>query len=135
MTRRVYLPFVLAELADVAATGQVEAGTAFAVTDAQRRAAPGEDEEDLEVEAMCAALDAAAGRRHGPTRRVVVSADVEHADDAPGAQGWAVRLDAPVPLSDVVSWHVEEAEGTPEGEGYDDLLWYDVAELPDLVGG
>ena len=34
-----------------------------------------------------------------------------------------------VALDDVVSFHVDEAAGTPVGEGYDGLLWYDVTEL------
>ena len=33
-----------------------------------------------------------------------------------------------------MSFHVEEDAGGV-GSGYDDLLWYDVTELPDLAAG
>lgn len=133
MSRRVYLGLVVSDLPEIGRTRQVPAAHAFAVTAAERSAQPGEDEEDLEFEAMCAALDAATTRRAtGTERRVVASADVTTAEDG---QAWAVVLPGQVALDDVVSFHVEETSGTPAGEGYDDLLWYDVQELDDLVGG
>lgn len=127
---RVYVPMLLPELADVAAPGRLPERTPFAVTDAVRALDPTADEEDLEFEAMCQALDAA--RDLGAGRRVVAAADVP---DAPGT-GDDGRLDAAVVLAvaDVVSFHVEEDAGGV-GSGYDDLLWYDVTELPDLAEG
>lgn len=133
MSRRVYLGLVLSDLAEVERTQQVPATQAFAVTQSERAAQPDEDEEDLEFEALCAALDAATVRRgSADERRVVASADVTTAEDD---AGWAVVLPGQVALSDVVSFHVEETGGTSVGAGYDDLLWYDVQELGDLVAG
>lgn len=132
MSRRVYLPLVRSDLATVARTGAVAAGSpVFAVTDAARASAARPDEEELEFDAMCAALDAATQRRHASgERRVVVSADVPEVTEVEGLQ---VSVAGAVPLSQVVSFHVEEGEGASEGDGYDDLLWYDVTELEDLV--
>lgn len=133
MSRRVYLPLVLSDLPEVARAKEVSGERAYAVTESARSASPGPDEEELEFDAMCSALDAATGRRQAKgERRVVVSADVPKVAD-PGSGGGLVRLAAPVPLSRVVSFHVEEAEGASEGEGYDDLLWYDVSELSELT--
>lgn len=125
---RVYVPLLLGELASVPAPGRLPERTPFAVTDAVRALDPTADEEDLEFEAMCQALDAA--RDLGAGRRVVASADLP---DAPGT-GDTGRLDAAVvvDLADVVSFHVEEDEGEV-GAGYDDLLWYDVTELTALA--
>ncbi len=128
MTVRAYLPLVLSELTGVIAGGRLPQRTGYAVTTALRSWDPAADEEDLEFEAMCQALDAA--RELGAGRRVVASADVR---DSPGTSQDA-RLDdvLDVELRDVVSFHVEEAEGAV-GAGYDDLLWYDVTELSELV--
>lgn len=127
---RVYVPMLLAELGEVAVAGRLPERAPFAVTDAVRALDATADEEDLEFEAMCQALDAA--RALGAGRRVVASADVP---DASGT-GEDARLDAAVTvaLADVVSFHVEEDEGEV-GAGYDDLLWYDVTELPQLANG
>ena len=133
MSPRVYLPLVLSDLPEVARAKEVSGECAYAVTESARSASPRPDEEELEFDAMCSALDAATGRRQVKgERRVVVSADVPEVAD-PGSGGGLVRLAAPVPLSRVVSFHVEEAEGASEGEGYDDLLWYDVSELSELT--
>ena len=89
---------------------------------------PGADEEDLEFEAMCQALDRA--RDLGVGRRVVAAADIAPRDDA--GEGALLEDAGAVPIADVVSFHVEEHEGAV-GTGYDDLLWYDVTELGVLV--
>ncbi len=132
MSRRLYVPLVVDELTVLRDRG-VPAGTAaFAVTSEMRSEQPGADEEDLEFEAMCESLDAATERRQQPgQRRVVVAADGAATDDGSGAR---VRLDAALALDEVVSLHVEET-AAEVGAGYDDLLWYDVTELDDLVAG
>jgi hypothetical protein len=125
---RAYLPLLLPELAGVVAQGRLPQRHGYAVTAALRSWEAAADEEDLEFEAMCQALDAA--RELGGGRRVVASADVaETAGTSPDA-----RLDSllDVPLRDVVSFHVEEEEGAV-GAGYDDLLWYDATELSQLA--
>lgn len=125
---RVYVPLLVDELADVLAARALPTRPAYGVTEHLRTAAHGADEEDLEFEAMCQALDAA--RTLGAGRRVVAAGDA-----APrGAGGDGARLDGSgaLGLGDVVSFHVEEHEGAV-GTGYDDLLWYDVTELEVLV--
>ncbi|WP_435199637.1 DUF6912 family protein [Janibacter sp. GS2] len=125
---RVYVPLLLDELSDVLTSARLPGRPAHGVTDALRTIDPEAEEEDLEFEAMCQALDTA--RDLGPGRRVVAAADVPSRADA----GDGARLvgDAAILLTDVVSFHVEEGEGAV-GSGYDDLLWYDVTELGVLV--
>lgn len=132
MTHRVYLPLVISDLARVASSGTVPLrATVHGVTTSDRLHHPGVDEEELEFDAMCAALDAADDLRSTKEeRRVVVAADVPSVDEA---DALTVRLAAEVPLSEVVSVHCEESAGTAPGEGYDDLLWYDVSELDEIV--
>lgn len=125
---RLYVPLLLDELPDVLSTGRLPARSAHGVTAPLRSADREADEEDLEFEAMCQALDAA--RELGPGRRVVAAADAQPREDA-GA-GALLEGEPAVPVADVVSFHVEENEG-PVGAGYDDLLWYDVTELEVLV--
>lgn len=128
---RAYLPLVLSELREVSVSGRLPQRQGFAVTDGVRAMEtdePGADEEDFEFEAMCQALDAA--RALGPGRRVVASAEVAA---AAGTGSDAALDDAlTVALSEVVSFHIEESEGSV-GSGYDDLLWYDVTELSELT--
>ena len=125
---RIYVPLLVDELADVAASGQLPARPGYGVTDHLRAGDPAADEEDLEFEAMCEALDAA--RSLGGGRRIVVAADAApREDDGDGAR---LAGSGVVALTDVVSFHVEEHEGAA-GTGYDDLLWYDVTELELLV--
>lgn len=125
---RLYVPLLVDELAGVLAGGRLPERSAHGVTRPLRATDPGADEEDLEFDAMCEALDVA--RELGPGRRVVAAADAaERADAGAGA---LLEGTAAVPVSDVVSFHVEEHEGQV-GAGYDDLLWYDVSELGTLV--
>jgi len=166
---RVYLPATLPLLAAARDNGCFTASRdagpgglpAHAVTPAVREWYVEGDVEELEYSAM---LEAAEASLHllaldpdAPRRRVVVSADVPDAVIRPGT-GFrsAVRLQAPVELSSVVSLHIDE-EGVAEtiatavgavaaaAAGDDDaqflvdeaeacdLLWYDVTELADLV--
>lgn len=125
---RVYVPLLLHELDDVLTTGRLPGRSALGVTGALRALDPSADEEDLEFEAMCQALDGARGLGDG--RRVVAAADVAPRDDA--GEGAVLAGEEAVPLGDIVSFHVEEHEGAV-GTGYDDLLWYDVTELGVLI--
>ncbi len=125
---RVYVPLLLDELTGVLTSGSLPDRPALAVTQQLRALDPGADEEDLEFEAMCQALDR--GRDLGAGARVVAAADVDPRDEA--GDGALLADGEPVALGDVVSFHVEEHEG-PAGTGYDDLLWYDVTELAMLV--
>lgn len=125
---RVYLPMLLGELTEVRDAAHLPARQAHGVTSALRAADPAADEEDLEFEAMCQALDSA--RALGPGRRVVAAADTSPREGA--GDGALLAGDERLRLGDVVSFHVEEGSGDV-GTGYDDLLWYDVTELDGLV--
>ena len=125
---RVYLPLVLDELSLVVHSGHLPARAGYGVTPSLRAADRDADEEDLEFEAMCQALDAA--RALGKGQRVVAAADVATLDEA--GEGALLAGEIALGLADVVSFHVEETEGQV-GTGYDDLLWYDVTELPAIV--
>lgn len=125
---RVYVPLLLDELADVRVAGRLPERLALGVTETLRALDPTADEEDLEFEAMCQALDRA--RVLGAGRRVVAAADTDERAEA--GEGALLTGDGAVRLADIVSFHLEEGEGA-SGEGYDDLLWYDVTELEVLV--
>ena len=138
---RVYVPLGRTVLEELAAAGSLPAGpgspiSAYAVTSALRSRAPGLDVEDLEYAAFSDAVAATAGVRESPQhRRVVAAAD---ADPSWVVQGVAdpasgVVLVAPLPLSRVASFHVDDeaAVGRADEEA-DELLWYDVTELDDV---
>lgn len=125
---RVYLPLLREELTELARHGRTPARVVYGVTDELRRLDATADEEDLEFEAMCQALDAA--RSLGSGRRVVVAADAAAREGS--GEGAALLGEEALAVADVVSFHVEETE-SEAGEGYDDLLWYDVTELAALV--
>ena len=161
---RVYLPTTLAGLAAAHAAGRFEDPLeAHAVTGAVREWYSSGDLEELEYAAFTEAAEGSlrllAGEG-GPHRRVVVAADVPDAvvRPRPGEPyRSAVTVASVVPLRDVVSVHVDEAEAQdvvaaavrslPAADAGDDdarfaldeaeateLLWYDVTEIADLVG-
>ena len=115
MSRRIYVPGTLADLAAWSEAGQVPAQT-------ERYVAP-DDTEEGEYAALLAAGEAAAalldGLRDGPGRRVVVVAE-------------AADPDAVVPFRDVVAVH---ADPTPGADPDDDLAWYATQEVPRLLDG
>lgn len=169
---RVYLPATLGTLASAYVAGRFESGyAAHAVTPAIREWYVEGDLEELEYAAMSEAADASlrllAGELAAEARyencRVVVSADVDPecvvpdaGPDAPSRS--SVRLVCTVPLSAVVSVHVDEdapavrsavaaaIRSLPAADAGDDdaafvidearsheLLWYDATELVDLI--
>ena len=161
---RVYLPSTLARLAGAQSAARFEGPLdAHAVTGAVREWYVSGDLEELEYAAFTEAAEASlrlVAGEGGPHRRVVVAADVPDADVRPRSGGpyrSAVSVPSAVPLRDVVSVHVDEdgaqdlvAEAVrvlPAADAGDDdarfaldeaeateLLWYDVTEIPDLVG-
>ncbi|HYN75998.1 MAG TPA: hypothetical protein VEV13_07340 [Candidatus Limnocylindria bacterium] len=139
---RVYLPATFSALQVLLDSGSLDADVALAVTDELRDALPAADEEELELEAM---LDAAerslalvAADPSAVRRRLVLAADVPVVRPAPELGPAAVRLDGVVPLSAVVSGHVDEegVEAQVDAGEVEDLalLWYAVQELGGLVG-
>jgi hypothetical protein len=120
---RVYLPSTLPVLAGVLATAAAGPAPlrAFAVTPALREAYASGDDEELEYVAMLAAaresLRLLAADPSAQRRRVVLAADVPEAqvswqayDDEPAA----VLIGAVVPVSAMVSGHVDEAGAEPD---------------------
>lgn len=145
-------------LSDSASTALV----AHAVTPAVREWYVEGDVEELEFAAMTDAAQAAlrllAADPGAPRRRVVLAADVPDGAVRPagGDQRSRVLVAADVALADVASVHVDEAgaegavgaavDALPAADAGDDdalfaldeaeandLLWYDVTEIPDLV--
>ncbi len=137
---RVYVPMGRAGLEELATTGALAAGpgtprTAYAVTSGLEQAAPGLDVEDLEYAAFSDAVEAAAGMRSARSeRRVVAAADADATSVSPrdGSPVSKVVLTAPVPLSRVASFHVDDEVTGSVDEEPDELLWYDVTELDDV---
>lgn len=165
---RVYLPATLDTLASAFVSGGFPAGyAAHAVSPALREWYVGGDTEELEYAALTEAAHAALRLLAGELsaheryehRRVVVAADVDEDVVKPGQDGRyrsAVQLAARVPLTAVVSVHVDDDQARPAvaaavaalpaaDAGDDDalfavdeaaaheLLWFDATELPDLI--
>ena len=138
---RVYVPLGRDGLDELATSGNLAAGlgtprVAYAVTPALEASAPGHDVEDLEYAAFSDAVAAASAFRIAPAhRRVVASADANSDWVVPreGRPVSRVVITAPVPLSRVASFHVDDevSVGAPDDEA-DELLWYDVTELDDV---
>jgi hypothetical protein len=134
---RVYLPLTAEAVRRLASERQLAPAPvdAYAVTPRLERSfAAGEREEELEYAAIVEAFEAA-GLANGlvPAKRVVAAADVESDTVEPDSDRdglGAVRVSAEVPLSRVVSFHVDEDAGD---DGMDDVLWYDVTELDEVL--
>jgi hypothetical protein len=149
--------------ADAEAAGADGGGLpAHAVTPAVREWYVEGDVEELEYVAMTdaarASLRLLAADPDAPRRRVVLAADVPEAAvrPGPGERRSDVVVTAEVALADVASVHVDEpgveptvaaaVAALPAADGGDDdalfaldeaeandLLWYDVTEIPDLL--
>ena len=132
---RIYVPLDADAVRRLAADREVASTPveAFAVTERLERMLPAGDEEEWEYAALTEAFEVA-GERRGPddSKRVVLAADVDPTwvTSRAGDQLSAVQVSEPLPLSRVVSVHVDESAGD---EGMDDLLWYDVTELDEVL--
>lgn len=110
---RAYVPASRALLGTWHAAGGVP-------TDAERVVAPGDDE-DLEYAALMTAADLATGLGAADGRRVVVVA--ETTGDGEGA----------LPMRLWVAVHCDTADRAPDADPDDDLGWFAVQEIPDLL--
>ena len=122
---RVYLPAGPREVRELSESGQLATDTAaFGV-------GPGASEEQEHAAWSAAAEEASDLVAPSRARRVVISADVDVAllDPVPTAVPARTVITAPLPVRRVVSLHVDEEVGS----GPEDLLWYDVTELDDVV--
>ena len=130
---RIYIPLNAAGVRRLASERQLGDSQvhAFAVTGRVERADPTGDEETWEYAALTEAVEAAGLLRPGHGKRVVAAADVDPTwVQESGDTAAAVLVQSAVPLSRVVSFHVDESA---DDEGMDDLLWYDATELEELL--
>lgn len=165
---RVFLPLTGTGLRDLLAAGAdatVPADVGYAVTPSLREWYVEGDQEELEYAATLAAARASlrlvAGRpAEGSARRIVLAVEVADGDARPdlSLDRAAVRLAAPVPVSAVVSAHVDDAAAEPDvrravaalpaaDSGDEDarwvvdavedheLAWYAAQELDSLLPG
>ncbi|PXY21067.1 DUF6912 family protein [Prauserella muralis] len=123
---RVYLPATIGMLRQLVSDGELMplSGTGFALTPALRESYVSGSTEELEYAALLDAARAslrllASSQEPGasdtkePPRRVVISADVEHATLRPDLDHAVVRLSGPVRLDEVAAVHVDAAEAEP----------------------
>lgn len=134
---RIYIPATPADL-----RGPITPRLVHAVTDALKRAVPGEDLEGWEMIATLAAADDSLRLLADTARRIVCVAQVDDAALEPDPQlPTAMRLLAEVPWDDVESILVDEPgneelvrkamagdDDAFERSGDIDLMWYDVVE-------
>ncbi|MHB1472959.1 MAG: DUF6912 family protein [Dermatophilaceae bacterium] len=137
---RIYIPLNAAGLRRLAAD-RVVTGAPFlahAVTDAVCVSAPGAGQDGWEYSALSdAVLRSAALLTPGERRRIVAAADVATelvGSAAPGDSGdfvedSAVLILDSVALKRIASFHVDDDEASED----DELLWYDVTELPVIL--
>ncbi|HJQ45970.1 MAG TPA: hypothetical protein VJ870_06555 [Amycolatopsis sp.] len=159
---RVYLPATIGMLRKLVAEGKLQplGGTGFALTPALRESYMSGSTEELEYAALLdaarASLRLLADDEKERPRRVVISADVEHATIRSDLDAAVVRLTGPIVMDEVAAVHVdaEEAEDAVRaasaiidaadlgdldaeftlGEAEDhDLAWYAPQELPFLL--
>jgi NTE family protein len=130
---RIYLPLNASMLQSLSTQGVVPGGPfpAHAVTDAVRASAPSAGQDEWEYAALNdAAQTSETLLTAGESRRIVAAADVSSDLVSPALAGEsdvqsAVRVTDSVALRRIASFHVDGDEPSD-----DDLLWYDVTELP-----
>ena len=140
---RIYIPLNASGLRSLHADGVVT-GTRFvahADTDAVRASAPLAGEDGWEYSALSDAVLRSAGLlTPGEKRRIVAAADVEPELVGPAVPGdfeavgdfmdeSAVVILGSVALSRIASFHVDADNASED----DELLWYDVTELPVIL--
>jgi hypothetical protein len=132
---RVYLPATIAMLRDLEANGEFRArsGTGFALTPALREAYVSGSDEELEYAALLDAARASirliAAEEKADPRRVVVSADIDNVTLRSDLDAPVVRLDGPVPLSQIAAIHVDAPEAAEAVAAAADVI--DAADLGD----
>lgn len=126
-------------LRGLSATGALEGAplTAHAVTDVVQGAAPNASQDELEYAVLNdAAITSGAMRGPGESRRIVAAADVSSDLLGPAAAEnsvveSAVSVTGSIPLQRIASFHVDgDAAAGDDSAEDEDLLWYDVTELP-----
>jgi len=137
---RIYIPLNAAGLRRLDADRGVTGAPflAYAVTDAVRASAPAAGQDGWEYSALSdAVLRSATLLSPGEKRRLVAAADVEPELVAPAVpsdpgdfiEDSAVLILDSVALKRIASFQVDADEASED----DDLLWYDVTELPVIL--
>lgn len=133
---RIYLPLTAPDrqgLESAARSLQLAAGRpAWAVTAEARTDRPGEDEEDLEYDALQDAVHVALTEGAPTARALVIAADVpDHSLVGASGNGGAfgVALQDPA-LAKIASFHVTEqqAQAAEQDDTDPALLWFDASE-------
>lgn len=137
---RIYIPLNAAGLRRLGADRAVTAAPflAYAVTDDVRASAPAAGQDEWEYSALGdAVLRSAALLSPGEQRRLVAAADVEPemvgpavpSDSGDFIEDSAVLILGSVALNRIASFQVDADEASED----DELLWYDVTELPVIL--
>lgn len=108
---RAYLPLTLDQLAEFNERGFVPADVDQIVAE--------DDSEEAEYAALMTAADISASLLVGPGRRVVLAADM-------------VELAVAVPKK---SWAAVHVDTDDDADPDDDLAWYGIQEIPDVIAG
>lgn len=137
---RIYLPLTASDRPALERAGRVidlESGRpGWAVTAEARGDRPGEDEEDLEYEALQDAAHVALGAVGATSRALVIAVDVPdralEATDDGGAFGLRLREAA---AARIASFHVTELDAAAAAQDDTDpaLLWFDASEGTDAL--
>lgn len=136
---RIYIPLNAAGLRRLNADGAVAGAPflAYAVTDAVQASAPTAGKDGWEYSALSDAVLRSAGLlTPGESRRIVAAADVAPelvgpvpTDSGDFVEDSAVLILDTVALKRIASFHVDDDDASED----DELLWYDVTELPVLL--
>lgn len=137
MSVRVYVPMTSSSLAELVANGRLSGPlTAHAVTTDLQQAWPEADEESWEFAAMLAAGEDSWGARGDGDRprRIVLAADVPAAAPTEGESPTEVSVAADIVLKRVASVHVDTEDLIGEPDFDEDLAWFAVQEVSELLG-
>jgi hypothetical protein len=137
---RIYIPLNESGLRRLGADGALGGAPflAHAVTEAVQSSAPADGRDEWEYAALNDAAESSGSLlTSGERRRIVAAADVAPdlvgpaAPDGPTVES-AVSILGSVALKRIASFQVGAGASGEDGRG-DDLLWYDVTELPVIL--
>jgi hypothetical protein len=136
VTVRVYVPAHLETLARISEEGGIGPSPVYAhaVTGWLRDSWPEAEEDEWEYAALMAAADESAGSlaRDARPRRVVIVAEVEAVTE--DAESTVVTVDTAIPMRLVRAVHADTDDIDPTSpENLEDLAWFAVQEIPDLI--
>ena len=134
---RIYIPLNASGLRRLDADRAVGGAPflAHAVTEAVRASAPTADQDAWEYTALNdAARSSGAVLAPGESRRIVAAADVTRelvgsAAPSDAIDESAVSISESIALNRIASFHVDDDDASED----DELLWYDVTELPAIL--